>query len=292
MLPNFFVLGANKAGTTSLHRYLAQHPEVFMCPVKEPYYFAHEGELPAYTPFRAEMEKAQTREAYEALFAGVNGETAIGESSTGYLPNSIAARRIREEIPHARLIAVLRDPSERAHSAHAHARREGKEPIVSFEGAVEAELEGCRWRSYVGLGYYAEGIARYTELFGPEQLKVFLYEDLRDEPLTVVREIFEHLHVDPAFTPDVDRRYNVSSVPRSTAVDHALRGGSRTKSAMKAVLPVSTRRWMKRRAHAWNRESPQPLSPEMRARLVGMFDEDIRATEALIGRDLSSWRTP
>jgi len=291
VLPNFFVIGANKAGTTSLHRYLSEHPDVFMSAVKEPHWFVCEGVIPEATRFRGQMERVPTYAAYEALFDGVRGERVVGESSTGYLTNPVAARRIKAAVPEARLLAVIRDPSGRAHSAHAHARREGKEPIASFAAALDEERRGCPWRGYVRFGRYAEGLACYFELFGRDQVKVFLYEDLCDDPKAMLGETFVWLGLDPTFTPPVEQRYNVSYVPKSAAVHRALRRSSRIKSTMKAVLPASTLGRIKHRVGAWNTGAPEPLDTETRARLIELFDADIRATEALVGRDLSSWRT-
>jgi hypothetical protein len=291
VLPNFLVIGANKAGTTSMHRYLDEHPQVFLSAVKEPGYFALDGVLPQESRpdsvFTEEM--VATREAYEELFDAVDGERAVGEASTVYLPSRRAALRIREEIPDAKLIAILRDPSDRAQSAHAMYVGMGLEPLKSFEAAVDEELGGCSWRRYVKLGFYHEGLARYYELFGPDQVKVFLYEDLRDQPLRVLRDIFQWLDVDPSFTPDVSRRYNVSVLQRSTVLSKALEGDLRVKSALKTMLPEPARGWMKRRARSWNQTRPPRLSQEMRRRLIEVFEQDIRHVEGLIDRDLSGW---
>lgn len=292
MLPNFFVIGANKAATTSLHEYLGAHPEIFMSAEKEPHWFIREGGRAADAPFWNVVERFPDRESYEALFAAVDGEKVVGESSTGYLTNPTAVRGIREEVPRARMVAILRDPSARAHSAHAFARSRGVEPIASFEAAIDAELAGGTWRNYVALGRYSKGLRLYFEQFDADQLKVFLYEDFCTDPLGVLREIFGWLGVDPEFVPPIDVRHNVSTVPRNAAVDRALRSGSQVKSMAKAVLPRSTLGRVKRRVRGWNQTRPAPLLPETRARLVRLLDEDIRATEALIGRDLSSWRTP
>jgi len=290
MLPNFFVIGANKAGTTSLHHYLKAHPQVFMSAVKEPSYFALRplppGSRPVFT-----QEMVATREAYDELFEAVDGEKAVGEASTAYLVSRRAALRIREEIPDAKLIAILRDPSDRAQSAHAMYVGMGFEPLKSFEAAVDEELGGCPWRKYVRLGFYHEGLSRYYELFGPHQVKVFLYEDLRDEPLRVLRDIFEWLDVDPSFTPDVSIRHNVSVFPRNAALSKTLEGDSRVKSALKTMLPEPARGWMKRRAQSWNQTRPAGLSPEMRRRLIELFEQDIRRVQGLIDRDLSTWLT-
>src|SRR5262245_28683977 len=109
-LPTFLIIGAGRSGTTSLYHYLRQHPEVFMSPVKEPIYFALGPNL-VFTGPAADWvldQAAKTREEYEALFAGVTNEKAIGEASPRYLASPDAAGRIRETIPEARLVAILR----------------------------------------------------------------------------------------------------------------------------------------------------------------------------------------
>jgi hypothetical protein len=292
MLPNFLVIGANKAGTSSLYHYLQAHPQVYVSPVKEPTYFALAG-LPPESRRQLLFTNSMvaTRDAYEKLFEGVDGETAVGEASTAYLDSRRAAFQIRRAIPDAKLIAILRDPSDRACSAHAMFFDRGFEPLESFEAAIDAELGGCSWRKYVEYGFYYEKLSRYYELFGSDQMKIFLYEDLRDDPLRVLHDIFEWLGVDPSFLPDVSNRYNVSVVPRSTAVSKALDGDSRVKSALKTVLPAPARGWMKRRARSWNQARPVGMSPEMRRRLIDVFEKDIRGVEGLIDRDLSEWRT-
>jgi hypothetical protein len=291
MLPNFLVIGANKAGTTSLYNYLKEHPEIFLSAVKEPSYFALAGLPPGSPPGYFMKKTVATREAYEELFEAVDGEKAVGEASTMYLHNRRAALGIRNEIPDAKLIAILRDPSDRALSAHTMFVRRGVEPLKSFEAAIDEELGGSSWRYYVKYGFYSEGLSRYYELFGPQQVKVFLYEDLRDEPLRVLRDIFDWLDVDPSVTPDVSRRYNVSLSARSVALSKVTERDSRVKSALKTMLPESARGWMKRRARRWNQTRPAELSPVMRQRLIGVFEEDIRRVEGLINRDLSEWLT-
>ncbi|MGQ9662575.1 MAG: sulfotransferase domain-containing protein [Kiritimatiellia bacterium] len=129
-LPNFLIVGAPKAGTTSLFDYLGQHPEVYTPPVKEPCFFS--SGLPAFTHDLAE---------YEALFAGQTTQTAIGEASTTYLYDPDAARRIHDLLPEARIIIMLRNPAERAYSEWAYnALQLACEPL-SFEAALEAEEE-------------------------------------------------------------------------------------------------------------------------------------------------------
>ena len=119
-MPNFLVIGANKSGTSSLYEYLGQHPEVYMSPVKEPLYFSQSGKPPIGNRPDLVLQRDATRtlDEYLALFAGVTDEKAIGEASTSNLSNPRAPTCIREALPEAKLVAVLRHPAERAFSAY------------------------------------------------------------------------------------------------------------------------------------------------------------------------------
>jgi hypothetical protein len=286
MLPNFFLVGANKGGTTSMHRYLREHPEIFMSNHKEPTYFALDGTEPP--PIGFGKRFVTTREVYEALFDAVDGEKVVGESSTAYLRSKLAPGRIHEDIPHAKVMAILRDPSERAWSAYGMYVSKGFEPVHSFEEVVDRELAGGS-RLYVHNGFYSEGLSRWYERFGHDQVRVYLYEDLREDPHRLLREIFEWLDVDPTFTPDVSRRYNETKLPRSRAVKQALEGDSRLKSAIRTIAPKAARHWIKENVQQLNKTKPTGLSPETRRRLVHVFEEDIRKVADLIDRDLSHW---
>lgn len=288
MLPNFFVIGANKAGTTSLYSYLDEHPEVFMSRVKEPSFWALDGKVAEGR--RSTRRMVTDRAAYEALFAGATDETAVGEASTVYLPSARAAERIHAEIPHARFIAVLRDPSERAYSAYGMHVANGDEPLTDFAAAIEADLAGDTWRYYVSMGRYAPGLTRWIERFGREQVKVFLYEDLCSDPAGLVRDVYTFLGVDADFSPQLSVRQNVTALPKSRSLSRFVRSSSTAKTLLKRALPASARSGLKQRATEWNRTRPGPMPPEVRARLVGVYAEDIAQTEELIGRDLSAWK--
>ncbi len=289
MLPNFFVVGANKAGTTSLAAYLAAHPDVFMSPLKEPSFWSHRDRDDPDAPFL--QRQVRDRPAYEALFAEVRGERAVGEASTNYLQTAVAADRIRAEIPGARIVAVLRDPSDRAFSAYNMHVGANLEPLTDFGAAIDAELAGDTWRHYLAMGYYAEALERWIGHFGRDQVRVFLYEDLVADPRAVVRETFAFLGVDPDFPPPLERRLNVTTVPRHRSILRIAKEQSPVKSALKRVLPAGARGRVKDRVTAWNTTAPPALPADLRARLVTLYADDIARTAAIIGRDLSAWTT-
>ncbi|EPZ44556.1 hypothetical protein N007_10785 [Alicyclobacillus acidoterrestris ATCC 49025] len=144
LLPNFLVIGAAKAGTTALYRYLSQHPEVFMPSIKEPNYFAlanREVRFQGPGDDRTNRSSITRFADYQALFDEADGYQAVGEASPMYLYTADAANRIHDLIPNVKLIVILRDPVERAHSAYLHLRRDEREPLANFADAIAAEEE-------------------------------------------------------------------------------------------------------------------------------------------------------
>jgi hypothetical protein len=289
--PNFLVIGANKAGTTSLHRYLGEHPDVFVSAVKEPSYFAVAG-----APARAERDldpaerrsralMVQTEAEYRALFDAVDGERAIGEASTAYLSSTRAPERIAAAIPDAKLIAVLRQPAERAFSAYAMHVSWGVEPL-SFPDAIAAELADDRvgglWRHYLPSGFYARHLQRYLAVFPAEQLRVGLSEDLGRDPQAFVGDLFEFLDVDPTFAPDITSRHHVTRAP--SPLDRVPR---RLRRATHRLIPARARRTVRTRT---SRLLEFPTAT--REQLNELYRDDILLTQALIGRDLSAWLEP
>lgn len=287
-MPNFLIIGANKAGTTSLYRYLEQHPDVYMSPVKEPAYFAPIMRMRAGDSPRL----PQTLEEYTALFDGVEGETAIGEASTAYLPNDHAADLIREAIPHVRLVAILRNPLDRAFSAYGMHVAWGDEDL-SFGDAIAAELEnasaGLTWkRRYVQFGFYGRHLSRYLRLFDREQIRIYLYDDLRRDPEPLVRDLFGFVGVVSSFSPETAERHNVTRHPPRSKTLERMSQWRPAKATAKRVLPSATLTRVKEYVRRKNSVKPA-FPPEVRQRLIDVYRDDVALVEKLIDRDLSSW---
>lgn len=285
-LPNFFVIGAQKGGTTSLYHYLDQHPEVFMSRVKEPGFFMFARDLP---PDPVHPELVRTWADYEALFADLAGEKAVGEASTTYLTHPDAPANIHAAVPDARLVAVLRNPVDRAFSAYSMRTANGREDRT-FTAAIDDDLAGRiradGWR-YVDTGRYGEQLTRYLAVFPAEQLQVHLYEDLARDTLRVVRQVFVFLGVDPDFVPDVTRSNVSQYATRSPGLDRALRSVP-GRSMVRKLVPTAT--WERvRRSYQRRNSRPPEFPPELRARIVDVYRDDIATTAQLIGRDLSGW---
>ena len=298
MEPNFFLIGAPKAGTTSLYMYLSQHPEIYMSPQKETNYFAFKGLSLANMEFSDSEEEKYVKKiysvsvtdekAYIALFAKVTSERAIGEASTSYLhflyPH--AAKSIHDSFPDAKLIAILRDPVERSFSAFLYFVREGIESITDFSEAIQAE----NWRRdrYVRGGFYSEALTRYFELFKADQIRIYLYEDLKKDTRGLMQDIFSYLDVDEAFVPDMSVKFNVSGIPKSRVLHNLI---WKTPKALKAVVtPIITPGLNRtiRNLSYHNLHRPK-LSPSVRRLLQDMYREDILKVQDLIDRDLSKW---
>ncbi len=270
-LPNFLVIGAAKAGTTSLYHYLRQHPDVYMSPVKEPRYYSREA-----TP----RQQRTLRRAYERLFDAVRSERAIGEASPQYLPSTAAPARIAAALPGVRLIVSLRNPADRAYSSYLGRLRGARES----RGIEEAMRPGTY---YVETSRYAPALARYYREFARDQIKVMLYEDLSADVHGLMRELFRFLEVDPTFVPDLRVRHNPAMVPRWPRANAVLLGAV---TVARNVLPERlTGTGLAGRVQRSLLRKPDPLPPEVRRRLLVEFRDDIRETEALIGRSLEHW---
>ncbi len=296
-LPNFLIIGAAKAGTTSLYHYLGQHPEVFMSPVKEPHFFALEGGRASFRSPGAEAginrKSVADPKEYEALFDGARGEKTIGEASTSYLYSPEAPGRMEVLLPEAKFIAVLRDPAERAYSTFLALRLGGREPLEDFSLALEAEQERIEsgWEHiwhYKNLGFYHAQLSRYGNALEEGRLRVYLYEDLSADPRGVMREAYSFLGVDDSFVPDTSQRHNMSGVSKNGFLVSLVREKHPVKTALKPLVPARVRRRLVSGVQKRVLSRP-PFPPEVRQELVEAYREDVLELQEMLGRDLSAW---
>ena len=295
-LPNFLVIGAAKSGTTALWSFLRQHPQIFMPDLKEPHHFAFQADRPApvYRGPGATIHRDAVTDTndYRALFDGAGAATAVGEASALYLYLPDAASRIQAAIPDARLVAVLRQPADRAYSSYLHLKRQGREPAPDFEAALALEPEriaddwGFLWR-YRDLGHYPPQLRAYLDHFDRDRLLIHLYDDLVREPLEVMRRTYAFLDVDPSFVPDVAARSNVGGVPRGWR-GRLFGRGSPLRRGVATVVPARLRRRAGALAdrQALTREA---IAPETRRMLTEEFRSEIEELGELLGRDLGAW---
>jgi hypothetical protein len=258
-LPDFLLLGAPKCGTSALHKALQGHPQLFLPAVKEPKFFLTDGPPPDSGGGPGDVptwgEHVWRREDYEALFDPAPPGTLTGEGTVFYLYDTDAQQRIHDLIPRAKLVAVLRDPVERAHSNWSHLREAGLEPEADFLTAcrLEGERRAAGWAHfwhYVAQGRYGEQVENLRALFPPEQVLLLRYRALRDSPSCTADRVCAFLGVDTGV---------VRGVPR-----HHVRPDVHGRAA--------------------------GLSPEERAVALEWFADDVARLEKLTGWDLADWR--
>jgi len=289
-LPNFIVIGAAKAGTTALYWYLNEHPAVFMSPVKETNFFAYGrdglGNL-LYGDPEVHHFPIRTMADYQRLFADAGGATAIGEASPIYLECPQAADRIRAAIPSARLIASLRHPVERAYSDYVmYLRHRGQplDPARDLNAAAPWAAPDSRWMQ---VSRYHAQLERYYAAFPRSQIHVSLFDDLRRNPLDLVREVYRFVGVDPSFSPDFGTPHAIGGLPTSRLLE-ALLTNRAVHSVVKPLMPTGAANWV-RRMRARNLKKAPPLPPELRRELTNHLRDDIARTADVIGRSLDHW---
>jgi hypothetical protein len=300
--PNLFLIGAAKAGTTTLAHQLGRHPEVFACEPKEPGYFTRAIDLPgvpAPSVF-ADYPFATTWDEYLALFAEGGGARWRLDASTAYLRRAEAAPRIAARLPDAQILAILRDPADRAYSHWSFWTEHGVEHL-GFDDAITAELAGTPLRNgvdrrYVGTGRYGEHLSRYFEHFPAERIRVFDYDQLRADPAGLYQAIFVHLDLDPVAV-DANRALNVTSLPRIRRLDGPLRSAGRWVRAVHPSNPAArqvhrvARKAITVAANANRRPAP-PMSAATRRRVLDLLRDDIRALDPLVPWSALRWLEP
>ena len=288
MLPNFIIVGAPKAGTTSLYHYLSEHPEVFMSEPKEVNFFSRK-EIEAQGLYYADF-KAKDMESYEQLFDGVKHEKAVGEGSVSYLFYPNTPQKIKDVLPDVKIIILLRDPVERAFSHYLMDLRLGLvdmslESIVS--GEVNNEKSRLFYQQYIELGLYYEQVKRYLNIFGKEQVKIYLQEDLRAKGNNVITDLYAFLGVDETYRPDMARQHNTFSMPKKNMIGN-LYTSNFMRVLVRNIVPDKLKNIMK--GFVFDNKPKPVLPPETKRKLQELYLGDIEKLEKLIDRDLSAWK--
>ena len=305
-VPNFFIVGAARSGTTSLARYLEEHPQVYMSPIKEPSYFANDIiaglKLPNWSRNQRGLEEylngpMQDRrggcvlhwESYLKLFRNVTNEIAIGEASTAYLISPSAPTAIHAAMPNARIIVILRNPVERVFSTYLMLCRNGR--LRENFSDVLRRTDSIRlneWRHLIiETRKIASGFERFLRIFPPNQLRWYFHEDFSREPAKIVRDAYAFLGVNAEFQPNLSRRYNEHMIPKAPLLHHL---GNRA-----GLLNIANR-WIPRRVRPLARRmffkaevKMAQISAEDRALLIDHFREDVQTLSKLVKKDLSNW---
>ena len=298
-LPTFIFIGTGKAGSTSLYYYLNEHPEIFMSPIKETNFFSYEGGRPDFCGpgdlnSLAHKTTITDIEEYRKNFQEVTTEKAVGEVSPSYLYVPQAADRIKKYLPEVKIIAILRNPVDRAYSNFQHRISLGVEPLTDFSQAIADEKTRIKnnwaptWH-YIEQGFYYSQLKRYYDLFDRRQIKVYLFEDWLCDRLTLIQDIFKFIGVTETFTPNIYTKYNLSGTPKSKLLNNFLNKQNIAKTVLKKVIPPQMRSQLAANLQSKNLQKLPQLSPEVKQELTQLYREDILKVQQLIDRDLSSW---
>jgi hypothetical protein len=301
MIPNLFIVGAPRCGTTALHLYLETHPRILMSKPKEPHYFGSDLKL---------MRRYEDREAYLRLFESPRDLQHAGEASVLYLYSKTAPAEILGMSPDAKVIIMLRDPLEMIPSLHAHTQLANYEDIPDLEEAVAAEEDRREGRripptclapitlQYTSLARYAEHVVRYREAFGPDRVLCILYDDLRAEPQKAYEQTLAFLGLDSA-RPPTFKVYNAGRRWRSPLAGHLLVSGYRRVSGVGSKVPTKALRTAVMAMVGvlfalplrLNLRRAPTLPPQRRLRgaLREQLRDDVGRLAEILGRDLSGW---
>ena len=234
MKPNLFIVGQPKSGTTALHQFLGQHPEIYMSSVKEPHFFCADFHLESDRAYgRQRFFDFRNESAYLQLFSRAKGVKIAGESSTNYLYSQVAAEKIYNFNPDAKIIIILREPAKFLYSLHSHYVKFTEENEPDFltalaletdrkqEKAISPRVISPSYLYYSQRVQYYQQVKRYCDRFSSEQIKVVIFEEFKSENKRIFREILELLAVDPNFTPEYEA-INVNKEVKFKAINNLI----------------------------------------------------------------------
>ncbi|MEQ8268831.1 MAG: sulfotransferase [Parvibaculum sp.] len=288
MLPTFFVIGAEKAGTTWLYEILSRHPDIFLPETKELSYFNQLDSNLKVSDYFTQLKRSW----YEDFFAARRTENAVGDISPMYLCDEAAPRRIADTVPGAKLIAILRDPVERAASHYwmAHNKRHIAESL--------AETIARRHDAVIKRGLYGRQLTRYLECFPRSQILILVFEEAMADRERALAAICRFIGVDPSAQPEegLEEASNPATAYRwpwlynaSVGVATALRQAPLLSWIPRLLKKAGFNKLVKN-ANAVDFSKP-PLTEEQRRDLRDYYAPDRECLEALMGRKIYVWPT-
>jgi hypothetical protein len=290
-IPNTFIVGAAKCATTSMCKYLDQHPDIYLPKVKEPHYFS----LGLGNHFKGPGDEQVSKEVpnsmqdYLAPFQNRNEKILI-DGSTTYFPCEDSPKAIKEFCPDAKIIIAFRNPARRAFSAYTHLRREQREHEEDFEKALKLEQERTAnnytwmWR-YKDISNYCDKVQRYYDTFDSKNIHVILFEDFRKEPGLELSKTCKFLGVDDNFEFDTEQQYNKSAVFKKSSLMKAVWSENVALKLAKKITPRSFKNTILK-----TQTYRLKLDPEVQKRLSEEFAPVIDKLEIITGRNLDSLR--
>lgn len=280
--PDFYVVGTPKGGTTSLFRYLESHPEVFVPQIKEPHFFA----CPEVKDTYYKTTFVDNQKEYLALYGEADQFEVSGDLSTSYLYNENSAQRIFEVRPDAKIVVVLRNPTDRAISHYLMDQNLGYVHAPLSEIINNPTQYQDKYHQYISTGLYQQQLKRYYDLFPSEQLHIILSDDLFADPQGTLKSLFQFLGVKEDAPMDTDQKFNQYKAPRFSFIKRLTRSESLVGLANR--LPAGLRNTIKRLA--FNSREEKPTFEAEKQQLRALYTKSIEQTAALIQHNLDGWK--
>tara|TARA_B100001142_G_scaffold327124_1_gene384046 strand:- start:552 stop:1421 length:870 start_codon:yes stop_codon:yes gene_type:complete len=287
MKVDFFIVGAPKAGTTSLYHYLDKHPEINMSSEKEPNYFSND-ELEEQGMYYGKP-RINKIEMYHSLFAKHRQFKLRGEGSVSYLFYKNVPAKIKEYNPKAKIIIMLRNPVDRAFSHYLMDRRLG---LVhdSFEDVINKKSvhkdAKLFYQQYIQVGEYANQVKRYLEHFDRNDILFVNYDELKEDVTVVIQNTYSFLGLDMSYRANLEKKHNTYTMPKNNIIRFIYSFVSLRKT-LSSLLPKSLIRVI--RLVLFRADKKPKLLKETREKLKLLFKQDINELSKILDKDLSSW---
>ncbi len=283
--PNFFIVGAPKAATTSFYYYLNRIPKIFMTSVKEPHYFSTNLMLDDYT-----AKPIRDKQKYLSLFKKVKSEKIIGEASTSYLADPKTPKLIQQVAPLARIIIILRDPIERIYSEYLMLVRLGQSKL-SFHKELQKVLgknyEETNPQFSLHSGLYAESVKRYLDIFGIDQVKIIIFEEFVKRPKETVVDTLRFLNVDYHLDDFKGELHNQYAIPRGVISQYLLKSET-VKLITGKIIPKSLRTFT-RENFLVKKQPKDEMDLKDKETLIKFYKDDVKQLQIILKRKLT-WK--
>ena len=274
--PNFFIVGAPRAGTTSLYEYLKNCENVFMSPIKETYFFS-----PNVNMNLILSKPVKDQKDYQKLFHNVKTEKAIGEATPSYLWDPDSAKLIHEKIPKARIIIMLRNPIDRAFSHYLWLVSLGKENL-SFSEAIKKSLSAKPDFSgrIIDGGMYSNQIQRYLDEFDQKQIKIIIFEEFLKNPKLIVEDILNFLDID-SNPPEIFKAFNSYVEPRGKLAKSMIQNKFLQKLGTSLPQTIASQA-----TKILDKKAVKPKMSESNMKILkNIYSEDVKNLKSILNKD-------
>ena len=280
--PNFFIVGAPRAGTTSLHEYLNKIPDIFMSPIKEPKFFSEKT-----VSIKHPDKPIRDKKKYLELFKNTRNEKYLGESSTSYLSDPQAPKLIHEVSPQAKIIIILRDPVERVFSHYLMYVRDGwwnhsfKEQI---QKEIKNKVKPFERNMELNTSFYYDNVKRYIDTFGIKQVKIIIFEEFIKNPKKTMEEILEFLEITHTIHNFKPEKFN-SYIEVRGKIRKSIRKNRILAKIVKLTFPIKLQLLMRNKFFIVNTSKPK-INNDDKEFLKKLYQPDVEKLQTILSHNL------